>query len=189
MTVGLVSGRGVGVVIAGLVAGCVLPACTRDDGARAHPQPSKTNATVRTPSPDPGEVAAQRALDAYTGMWRDMATAALTSDYQSPLLGRHAAGEALRQIVDSLYLDKRQNVVTKGQPETHPRVTELIPAGDPKRARIVDCADDSRWLKYRVSGELLNDTPGGRRRITAVVENLNGTWKVTDFRVEVIGSC
>ena len=44
-------------------------------------------------------------------------------------------------------------------------------------------------LKYK-NGQLVNDTPGGRRSITAEVKKQqDGTWRVTRFAVEGVGSC
>src|SRR3712207_8780642 len=51
--------------------------------------------TTPTASPSPSPSAEDEALAAYRGMWQDMVVAARTSDYQSPLLARHATGPAL----------------------------------------------------------------------------------------------
>jgi hypothetical protein len=122
-------------------------------------------------------------------MWQDMVAAARTSDYESPTLRRHAAGLALQLIVDSLRKDRQDGVVTLGEPALNPRVRASSPAARPTRVTIEDCGDDSNWLKYRASGELKNDVPGGRREIRAVVRNFAGVWKVVDFAVEATGSC
>jgi len=47
------------------------------------------------PAVSPSDLARQQATTAYLGMWRDMATAATTSDWQSPRLGQYATGDAL----------------------------------------------------------------------------------------------
>jgi hypothetical protein len=108
---------------------------------------------------------------------------------QSPALPRHAAGMALQLIIDSLRKDKQDGVVTRGQPVLNPRVREASPVTRPTRVTVEDCGDDSSWLKYRASGELKNDVPGGRREMHAIVRNLDGVWKVVDFTVEATGSC
>ncbi|MET8763061.1 hypothetical protein [Lentzea sp. NPDC004782] len=57
--------------------------------------------------------------------------------------------------------------------------------------RVTDCGDSTNALKYRKdSGQLADDVPGGKRRITATVEKqADGTWKVTDFGVLDLGTC
>ncbi|MEV0318128.1 hypothetical protein ACIBKX_07680 [Streptomyces sp. NPDC050658] len=120
-----------------------------------------------------------------------MAAAAKTSDWQSLRLGRYATGDALGAITRGMYADQRNGLVTKGKPKNSPRVIELDPPADPSTVMISDCGDSSRWLKYqRKSGKLADDRPGGRQAITAKVRKQgDGTWKVTRFAVEGVGSC
>jgi hypothetical protein len=136
----------------------------------------------------PADIARQQATAAYLGMWQDMAAAATTSDWQSPRIGQHATGDALLVISKSLYTDHINGVVTKGAPTDSPMVSSVDPSNDPTTVMINDCGDDSNWLKYR-NGQLF-DTPGGRRAITAEVKKQpDGSWKVTRFAVEAVGSC
>ena len=89
----------------------------------------------------------------------------------------------------SLYTDNLNGVVTKGAPKTNPQVSKVDPEDNPTTVMISDCGDDSGWLKYK-NGQLVNDTPGGRRSITAEVKKQqDGTWRVTRFAVEGVGSC
>lgn len=122
-------------------------------------------------------------------MWADEVIAAATADYQSPLLARHAAGAALSLLVRGLYTYRQEGLVAKGQPVTHPQVTSLSPAGDPTQATVLDCFDDTHWLVYKVSGGLENTVPGGHRRVTAVVQDLGGVWKVTQLTTGAEGTC
>ena len=119
----------------------------------------------------------------------DMAEAAKTSDYRSPLLAQHATGSALSQIVRSLYLDDKHGLVSRGAPVLDPKVTTADLVSSPAKVIIDDCADSSKWLHYKRSGQLANDTPGGRQHITATVSGVGGVWKVVDFRIRVVGSC
>lgn len=140
------------------------------------------------PAASPADIARQQATTAYLGMWRDMATAAATSDWQSPRLGQYAIGDALLVISKSLYTDHINGVVTKGAPIDHPTVASVDPPNDPTTVMIDDCGDSSNWLKYR-NGQRFN-TSGGRRAITAEVKKQpDGSWKVTRFAVEALGSC
>jgi hypothetical protein len=70
-------------------------------------------------------------------------------------------------------------------------VTSAEPADTPTKVGITDCGDSTNWLKYRKnSGELVDDQPGGRQLINAVVEQQSdGSWKVSDFGVHEVGSC
>ncbi|MFF4508942.1 hypothetical protein [Streptomyces sp. NPDC001401] len=120
-----------------------------------------------------------------------MAKTAETSNWQSPLLAQHAMGDALGAITRGMYADHLNGLITKGEPKNSPSVTQIAPSADPAVVMISDCGDSSHWLKYRKrTGQLADDTPGGRQQITAQVKKQDdGTWKVTRFAVEGIGSC
>jgi hypothetical protein len=119
-----------------------------------------------------------------------MAKAGETSDWRSPLLSRHATGDALSVMSRGMYADHLNGLVSKGAPKDHPRVTSAVPAGDPTTVMISDCGDSTHWLKYRRDSGRLADSGGGRRSITAEVKKQpDGTWKVTQFAVEGLGSC
>jgi hypothetical protein len=123
-------------------------------------------------------------------MWRDMAQAAKTSDWNSPQLAHNATGDALSVISRALYADHLNGLVTKGEPKNYPKASPATPTANPTTVMISDCGDSTHWLKYRKdNGKLADDKPGGRRAITAEVKKLNGTWKVTRFAVEAVGSC
>lgn len=129
---------------------------------------------------------ASEALATYSGLWRAMAKAATTSDWRDPELAKFATGDALAVVTRSLYLDHQNGVVTRGAPKTNPRTTSVTST----KVVIADCGDDSGWLKYKANGQLQNDTPGGRRAITAEVQRQpDGSWRVTRFAVEGVGSC
>lgn len=132
---------------------------------------------------------AASALAAYRAMWADMVTASRTSDYQSPLMAEHASGDALSVLVQGLAKDQQEGIVTKGEPVLHPQVTSLTPAGDPTQATITDCFDDTHWLEYKLSGELVNNTPGGHQATTAIVINTGSIWKVSQLAVQATGTC
>jgi hypothetical protein len=124
-------------------------------------------------------------------MWHDMAQAATTSDWKSPVLARHATGDALSAISRGMYADHLNGLVTKGAPLNAPRVTSSVPADMPTTVLIRDCGDSSHWLKYRAdNGKLADDEPGGRQSISAEVKRqTDGSWKVDRFAVEAVGTC
>ena len=159
----------------------LLPACH----SGTPPPPSRT----LTPPTGPVDSARRDALAAYQAMWADMAAAARTADYKSPLLPQHAAKAALSLLVRGLYTDKRLGIVVKGHPVTNARVENLSPPSNPTTAQIVDCFDDTHWLNYKVTGGLQNNVPGGLHHTTATVTKINGVWKVTQLHVEAPGTC
>ncbi|WP_394617380.1 hypothetical protein JNUCC0626_48620 [Lentzea sp. JNUCC 0626] len=91
----------------------------------------------------------------------------------------------------SLYRDNTRGVVTRGEPALTPSVHSFEPHDAPTKVIVTDCADSTNALKYRSdNGQLVDNTPGGKRRINAVVEKqADATWKVTDFGVHEVGSC
>jgi hypothetical protein len=187
----------------GLVARAVLVVSTAAVavsacGSTAAPSPgaigssgsaSPTSAASPT-SVTPADLARQAATATYLGMWQQMVAAGTTSDWQSPKLAQYATGDALNTIARSLYGDHLNGVVTKGTPTNNPAVSSVDPQNDPTTVMISDCGNDSGWLKYKANGQLLNNTPGGRRKITAEVKRqTDGSWRVTRFAVEGVGSC
>jgi len=176
-----------GVISASLV--LLLGACssTRPSGP---PVPPSTTATTRV-SPQPVDEAKVRAVAAYLGMWNDMADAAVTSDWQSPKLALNATADALSRISRGLYADHYNGLVTKGKPVNHPEVESVEPAAAPTTVDIVDCGDDSQWLKYHAdTGRQADDGPSGRRHIDAKVKKaVDGSWKVVDFAIQDVGTC
>jgi hypothetical protein len=169
-------------------------ACTSGSESGAAPTSTVAPSTTTVPpsstsAPAETNEVEQQVLAAYTGMWTATAEAAETSNHQSPALARYATGEALTRITQSLLTDRQRGVVTKGRPILGPRVVSLTPPETPNVARVEDCGDSTGWLKYKTSGELVDDEPGGRRRIEAVVRLADGGWKVSDFVVQGVGTC
>ncbi|SEB46115.1 hypothetical protein SAMN04489727_1935 [Amycolatopsis tolypomycina] len=139
----------------------------------------------------PASAAKQKAVDAYLGMWRDVAAVATTSDWQSPRLAEHATGDALSVLARQLYADHYNGVVSKGAPANSPVAQSVDSQYEPKTVVIRDCSDASTWLKYRTdNGKPADDEPGGKHLIHAEVKlAVDGSWRVTRFAVERTGSC
>lgn len=158
-------------------------------GSTPAASPSMTGSS--TGSSSSADTVEHLATAAYLGMWQAMASAATTSDWRSPDLSKYATGDALQVITKSLYTDSRNGLVTKGAPKNSPSVSSVAPEARPTTVLIADCGDSTDWLKYRAdNGQLADDTPGGRRAITAEVsKQSDGTWKVTRFAVQGVGSC
>lgn len=200
----LLLGRRCAVVCAGTCAAGVLivAGCTgsgsgaQGDGGAGSADPrggaaTSAGSTRPVPTASSAGTAREQAVEAYLGMWRDMAEAGKTSDWDSPGLARHATGGALSVISRSLYADHLNGLVSKGEPKNYPKVTKVDPSANPTTVMISDCGDSTHWLMYRKdTGELADDKPGGRRDITAEVKRQKGGgWKVTRFAVWEVGSC
>jgi hypothetical protein len=184
------------VLVAVVVTGCASAGSGSGGSSSATSRSTSSQGqtlTTTSTTADPSSSAAtqqQQAVAAYQAMWAAWVTAALTSDPTSKSLGRHAAGNALELIVTSLSQDKREGMVTRGQPVLKPRVQAATPSSAPTHVTIADCADATHWLKYRAStGTLKDDVPGGRHTVNAVVQNVNGTWLVVQFLVQPVGTC
>lgn len=149
--------------------------------------PSASHTAPQSPVDD----AKGRALTAYLGMWEDFVAAAATSDWQSPNLGRHATGLALSTLSRGLYADHYKGLVSKGSPTHNAQVSSVDPAEAPAKVIISDCSDSTNALKYRAdNGQPADDGPGGRRLIKATVEKQSdGSWKVSSFGVQGVGTC
>ncbi|WP_173071055.1 hypothetical protein [Phytohabitans houttuyneae] len=80
---------------------------------------------------------------------------------------------------------------TQGAPTLAPAVAGRSNAarGRPATVEVVDCVDTTRWLVYARNGELVDDEPGGRRKVGATVTETGGVWKVTLFGVREVGTC
>ncbi|GIL29072.1 hypothetical protein NUM_43260 [Actinocatenispora comari] len=165
----------------------VLTGCSSPRSDASAPQRS-TRAPGPTPSLNVRAAAERDALAAYRGMWRAFVHAASTSNANDPLLTKYATSDALHTIQSALTKDRRQHRVAKGRVSTHPIVLSARPGTRPSQITLRDCADDSHWLTYHENGGLVDDQPGGKHSVTAIVEDRHG-WKVTAFAAHEVGTC
>jgi hypothetical protein len=158
-------------------------------GSSAGPSTGATSSTATraVPSASPSiSSPATEALAAYAAMWKDVAEADNTADYQASYLGSHLAGQALLTITNNMAVEKSEGIVVHGAPVLHPVVT----SASASTIAISDCLSDQAWLEYRAStGKLLDDVPGGFRATTATVTDQNGIWKVTQINTGAEGTC
>lgn len=148
--------------------------------------------TPAVPSAAAVQGARVQAVTAYRQMWRAMARAGETSNWQDPALKRYATGAALDVITMSLRTDESRGWVSRGMPMTSPVVRSTDPPEDPRTVVIADCGDSSGWLKYRAGTGIAvgEGSGGGHRAITAEVQlQPDGAWRVSRFAVEELGSC
>lgn len=171
----------------------VVASCAADGATAPSPASSAVVAAPTTSQPlSPAEAAKAAAMAAYVGMWQAMARAGETSDWQSPELAGYATGNALTTITRSLYADHFNKVVTRGTPVNFPVARSAEPPDSPTTVLIDDCGDSTNALKYHEgTDELAGDgTGGGRRAITAeVLLQPDGSWRVSRFAVQGVGTC
>lgn len=165
------------------VCGLAVSASTAGCSATA-PHPGRVKpAPTSSPVESSGD---NDALAAYTGMWSDYANASHSSNWQDSALTHHATAAALAAMVNGLFEDQQQGLVSKGAPVLHPRVVHSTPTS----VDISDCASSIGWLEYtKATGKLQNDVPGGSRLLTAHVDYADGLWRVTRYTVGELGSC
>lgn len=143
-----------------------------------------------TPSTTTSTVEVQAVIQAYDGMWADMAEAAQTADYGSPTLAAHTVDPATGQLQRTLLTFHQMGWVAKGNPVPHPTVVSMSPPNQPTSAQVVDCLDNTHWLTYRAdTGALADDQPGQRHSVSAVLRLGTDGWKVESFEVGAGGSC
>jgi hypothetical protein len=169
-----------------MVAAVSLGACGGGSGGSS---PSTTGTAPPTSTTPTKASVSDQVIAAYRTMWADLVVAAETSDFQSPLLARHATGDALTLLVQGLARDRLHDIVTRGVTAHHPAVTSMSPAPDPTRATVTDCFDDSRWIEYTTDGQRAHNNPGGRRSTSADLVRTGGTWKVSQLTIAAIGTC
>jgi len=174
---------------AALLTGAVAAIVSACGSAGSNSAPA-SSATARPATagafPSPSASAAAAALAAYAAMWKHVAEAGTTDDYQASYLSNYLSGQALLTITDNLSADKNQGIVGRGAPALHPVVTSATAS----TVEITDCLSDQAWLEVRAStGALVNDVPGGFRSTTATVTDENGIWKVTQLNTGAEGTC
>ncbi|WTW98233.1 hypothetical protein OG216_35020 [Streptomycetaceae bacterium NBC_01309] len=179
-----------------------IVACTSDgkpSGARPSPPQSNLTDSSQVAGPDsptrpssliaPSATASSAtetaALDAYRKMWAAMVQAAVDPDPANPELAKFATGTALQKLQYSLAVDRENGFTSKGTLHFAPQVTSVGSSS----VKIFDCTDDSSWLKYKPDGTLKGDAPGGKRRTEATLTPVDATWKVSDLRVDGVGTC
>lgn len=170
---------------------CLVAGAGACDAGNAGQEPSPTTSvTVSMPSQDPRGAAEDAALDAYRGMWAAYAKAGLTANPDEPDLSRFASDGALKTLRNGLATYRSKKQVLKGEYVLNPQAAEVALTSSPATVTVTDCIDDSNFLVYNLSGEPINDVPGGRQSARATVTNLAaGSWKVTSFGVQDVGSC
>ena len=172
-------------VLVGVVA-ALAAACSSSGGSSTAATSSAATHQAAAPTSPSTPSPAVEALAAYAAMWKDVAEASNTSDYQAAYLSDHLSGQPLATIKQNLAAEKKQGVVAHGAPVLHPVVTSASAAS----VTLSDCTDDRAWLQvFASTGKPVNDIPGGYRATTATVTDQGGSWKVTRLYSGADGTC
>jgi hypothetical protein len=175
-----------------LVAVFAVTACTpkqpvgpaRRAASRSPAAPAPTSAA------NPAATAVQQALAAYTNALNTYVALSDSGGTDTGRLATFVSGSALPVLTDGLARQRSQGLTSKGQPGIEvPRVTEIAPAGAPTSVAVTGCLDDSHWLLYTRDGRLRDNSPGGRRRVTARIDLSAGVWKVSGIAIQGVGTC
>jgi hypothetical protein len=111
-----------------VVIGAVILAAYSSGGSPAEPGATGASASSPTqptvsPSLSPTsltDIAWRDAVTAHLGMWKSYAQASRTAGWKAHYLSRYASGDALQVITGSLYADRLNGVVAKGELSTIP---------------------------------------------------------------------
>lgn len=179
------------VCITGALVACGSQSPTPAPQANQQPNGDNPATPPTSTAHSPADSAGEQAKAAYLGMWEAMAKAGETSDWQAPDLGKFATDNALTTITRSLYTDHFNHVVTQGRPKNNPQVSSVEPQNAPETVMLSDCGDSSGTVKvFADTRKPVNDKPGGRQSIvTEVRKQADGSWRVTRFAVQGVGTC
>ena len=152
--------------------------------------PSLATPSAIPSSSDPAAIR-QSVLDAYRGMWQAYQRAIQVPDPNSADLARYATGDALETLRKGLQSLKDQGLKGTGDVTLSPQVTAFSLATTPPEFQLSDCMDSSGTRVVRATpGPAYSDSPGGHRRVLATVQRqADGSWKVSSFAVQAVGSC
>jgi hypothetical protein len=164
------------------IAACGHSASSRPDGGRVADSGSTT--TTTSAASTTATTSAQSAvIDAYLAYWRLIVSYGSETGPFDPIdfknrFGPLIVGAQYDSLFNTFQLDRAKGWVYRGsESDQHrPQVTEL--SGD--RATVTDCADDFGGL-FDTRGNVFVQplTPGQHTRISAVLQRLDGTWKVS----------
>jgi hypothetical protein len=162
----------------GVVAGCTSE--NRDAPATVPTSPVTSTPTTAAPTStaDPHAATVAAVLAAYRGFWADVVVAGRSADWQSPHLADHAVGAPVTAVRDTLRQLRQAGLVARGTIRVAPTITSLAAT----TAKLSDCQDLTRFLKYDAKTGALRDKPSGKRYLAvATLSRLNGQWKITEL--------
>lgn len=129
-------------------------------------------------------------MAAFRGMIADWASAALTANYQDPVLAHHMSGSALSWVTQHLAVEQSEHVVVKGTPTlTNVSFGQQVPTSAPTEIVINSCFSDAAWLEYTTDGHLYNNQPGGGHKTQVLAVDQSGTWKIDQLAMNAVGTC
>jgi hypothetical protein len=122
-------------------------------------------------------------------MWAAYVEASNNGATAPASLTTYAADSALSTLNKGLATNHSNGVTSKGSPQISPAVAEASPPSAPTSVKILDCLDGTNWLLYKADGQLADNVPGGRRKITAQADLRPQGWRVTLIGIQGVGTC
>jgi hypothetical protein len=157
-----------------------LASCSSDGTPEAEPSTTTSSApTTTTAAPDPHA----EAVAAYRAFWADYLAAADPMNPEDARLAEHATGEELAAVRSAFLAIKAAGHVIRGTLDLAPRVA----SADATTVVISDCYDDRTGLYSAETGVRQDKDDPARRRVTATVVFIDGTWKVSAIKNEGAG--
>lgn len=165
------------------LAACGGSSHRRPDAGRVDGSAPSTAMTTSAPATTAATDAQAAVIDAYLAYWRAVDTYGSQTGPFDPnqfkaIFGPVASGAQYDSLFQRLQLNRAQGLVYRGRENAQhrPQVTEL--SGD--RAVVTDCADDSGGIFDTRNNTFVQPlTPGEHSKIVAVVNRVDGAWKVS----------
>ena len=165
------------------LAACGGSSQRRPDGGRVTDSAPSTATTTSAPTTSTATDARAAVVDAYLAYWRLVISYGSETGPFDPIdfenrFGPLVTGAQYDSLFNTFQLDRAKGWVYRGSEndQHRPQVTEV--SGD--RAAVIDCADDFGGI-FDTRGNVFVQplTPGQHTKITAVLQRVDGTWRVS----------
>lgn len=156
---------------------------------------ASSSSTSAPTAADPTAQAKADALTAYSGMVKAM-TEELDSGKLNPDVLKYADGAAYDKITTGLNTAHDGRFVYVGKPQSSPKATAVDLSAKPQTVTISDCFGGPSWGAVFVADDKDGHkkgqsagSPTPPAPLSATVENLFGSWKVTAYTLNLDATC
>ncbi|WP_280883305.1 hypothetical protein [Streptomyces pseudovenezuelae] len=172
-----------------MAAGC---SSGNQDTAAASPTPSSAEPS-KTVSADEAQ-ARKDVLAAYQGMTEERVAAYAKASLAGSRITKYATGAALRDVKDAVFVNMRNGIVVKGEPQviaSQHDVSLGSGGGTARRATLRVCFDTNTWDPVDKKTGKSVAPPGQVKRytITAHLQKQSSQWRVTDEKADKERTC
>ncbi|MGW0658318.1 hypothetical protein [Streptodolium elevatio] len=126
---------------------------------------------------------------AYLEMRQVQAQLRRTGQVDLAAIAAVSAGDARAALVADTQEQRRKGLTVTGEIRHSPRVTALVPTGEPETAAVEDCQDVSALRTTDAGGNLVQQNREWRHVATARLALVEGHWKVTEFASDPDSRC